>query len=221
MALDYGKYNSSGMLLKIGYAARCKMFARFMKLANPTATDVVLDVGVTPNNLPLGNNFFEKMYPYTQNITMCTVEDASNLEIEFPGAHFVRNISGEALPFADKQFDIVFCSAVIEHVGNRQQQQIFLSELIRVGKKLFLTTPNKNFPVELHTCLPFVHWLPQKMHQKILSALGMKFYANTNNLNLLSTQQLRRFIPPPEVEVYYHRLFGFASNIILFYQSAK
>ena len=220
MKLDYGKYNSQKLVLSVACSARRKMFEKFIELAKPSPQDMVLDVGVTPNNEPEGNNFFEKMYPYTSHITMCTVEDAKNLELEFPGARWVRNVQGKPLPFKDKQFDIVFSSAVIEHVGTRQQQQFFINELIRVGRKVFLTTPNKNFPIELHTCLPFAHWLPQKIHQKILKILGMDFYARTENLNLLNKKQMVKLLSNVEgtYSLYFHHLFfGGGGLPILFY----
>ena len=201
--IDYGKYNSGGFLLWIGEKARRKMFAHFMACVKPSANDYVLDVGVTPNNGLSGNNFFEKLYPYTQNITMCAPEDAAFLEQDFSGAKFVRNIPGKPLPFADKQFDIVVCWAVLEHTGDYPQQFEFLKELLRVGKRLYLTTPNKWFPIEIHTVLPFVHWLPREIHQKILRILGMTFYADTNNLNLLTATNLREMfrsiITPPNI----------------------
>ena len=231
MYLDYGKYNSQRFVVETAYKARRSMFETFMELVCPTSDDLILDVGVTPNNTPVGNNFFEKMYPYTANITMCTIEDASNLEREFPGTRFVRSKPGKQLPFLDKQFEVVFCSAVIEHVGSRKQQYLFLKELLRVGNRLFLTTPNKNFPVELHTCLPLVHLLPQKMHQRILSALGMKFYAKTQNLNLLNRKHIKKFMSEMkkgkggggemEYTILYYRLFGLASNIILYCRAGK
>ncbi len=219
MKLDYGKYNSQKLVLSVACSARRKMFEKFIELAKPSPQDMVLDVGVTPNNEPEGNNFFEKMYPYTSHITMCTVEDAKNLELEFPGARWVRNVQGKPLPFKDKQFDIVFSSAVIEHVGTRQQQQFFINELIRVGRKVFLTTPNKNFPIELHTCLPFAHWLPQKIHQKILKILGMDFYARTENLNLLNKKQMVKLLSNVEgtYSIYFHHLFFGGGLPILFY----
>jgi len=224
--IDYGKYNNDSLFIRIGDNARRKMFAHFMNCVKPSATDTVLDVGVTPNNGPSGNNFFEKLYPYTQNITMCAPENAAFLEQDFPGAKFVRNIPGKPLPFTDKQFDIVVSWAVLEHTGDHPQQLEFLSELLRVGKRLYLTTPNRWFPVEIHTVLPFVHWFPRKIHQQILRKLGMNFYADTNNLNLLTAtnlmEMLRTIIPPLQLfyKIYFHRIFWLPSNIIL-YVSAK
>lgn len=114
---DYSLYTKKlPITAKISNHVREKMFARFMILAHPTQEDLVLDVGVTPYN-EFPNNYFERLYPWTANITMCSVEDASNLEREFPGSKFVRNEPGKPLPFRDGQFDIVFCNAVLEHVS--------------------------------------------------------------------------------------------------------
>lgn len=218
--IDYAKFNSGKIVSQVSGHARKKMFQKFMEYTTPSQEICVLDVGVTPDNKMVSNNFFEKMYPWTGNITMCSMEDAKNLEDEFPGSRFVQNKSGESLPFKTGQFDIVFCSAVLEHVGNKKEQRFFLKELIRVGKKVFLTTPNRWFPVEVHTVLPFIHWLPQNIHQKILRMLGRDFYAKTSNLNLLSKRQLNRMLSSIKAPVHWtfsqYRLFGMTSNIILY-----
>lgn len=219
---DYGVYNNISIIAKVGYTARKKMFARFKEFSHPGEGDLVLDVGVTPINAPPANNFFEKQYPWTDHITMCSVEDASNLEIEFPGSKFARNESGKPLPFQENEFDIVFCSAVLEHVGDRNAQEFFLNELIRIGKKVFLTTPNQWFPIEVHTVLPFIHWLPQPIHQKLLRLLGKDFFATTENLNLLSRGTLKQMLFSTNTSVRWtfssYRLLGWTSNILLYYR---
>jgi len=94
-----------------------------------------------------------------------------------------------------------------------------LSECLRVARKIYLTTPNKAFPVEFHTYLPFVHYLPRAAHQKILSALGLDFWANTQNLNLLTKIKLLSLIPESEVQFasfFCNRLLGFPANLILY-----
>jgi len=203
----------------ISHKARNKMFNHFVSLAKPAEKDKVLDMGVTPDTSLIESNYFEKMYPYTHNITMSTVEDASNLESIFKGATFVKNKAGDAFPFENKQFDILFCSAVIEHVGGDNEQRFFIQECVRVAKKIYLTTPNKSFPVEFHTYLPFVHYLPQHIHQKILRGLKMDFWAETSNLNLFTSKKLYSMIPSDvckNARIYYNRLFGFTTNLILY-----
>ena len=118
-----------------------------------------------------------------------SIEDAGFITHQFPGITFVQT-GKYGLPFKDKTFDIVFCSAVLEHVGNRECQKQFVKELLRVSQRFFITTPNKQFPLEVHTFLPFLHWFPQKIHQSILRSSGMEFWARTENLNLLTSQSL-------------------------------
>jgi hypothetical protein len=62
------------------------------------------------------------------------------------------------MPFAAKEFDWVFSNAVIEHVGDAEDQFHFLLELLRVARNVFFTTPNRFFPVETHTRVLFSHW---------------------------------------------------------------
>jgi len=203
---------------KVSYKARQKMYAHFMDITSPSEVSNLLDIGVTPDTSLPESNFLEKWYPWTHNIIMTSVEDATNLEIEFKRAKFVRTIPGAAFPFIDKQFDIVFCSAVLEHVGDYPAQAFFIHECLRVGKKLYLTTPNKNFPIEMHTYLPLVHLLPRKIHQGILRFLGMDFFAKTENLNLLTSKNIKQLLPNNiyRYEISYNKTFGLKSNIILF-----
>ena len=201
---------------RVSYQARKKMFHHFTTLTNPKHTDLILDVGVTPDCSLQESNYFEKLYPYPSNITMCSIEDASNLEKIFAGTKFVR-LDGGAFPFDDKQFDILFCSAVLEHVGNNEAQGFFIRECLRVAKCIYLTTPNKHFPVEFHTILPLIHLLPQPIHQRLLRMLGMDFWAKTENLNLLSKRTLSELIPPGyEAQIHVNRLLGIVSNLILY-----
>ena len=47
----------------------------------------------------------------------------------------------------DGTFDVVFSNAVIEHVGGEEEQLRFVAEALRVGRRAFITTPNRLFPV--------------------------------------------------------------------------
>ena len=185
-----------------------------MEVMVPTPSCRVLDVGVTPDHTLIESNFFERFYPYKKQLVTTGIEDASFLEREYPGCLFVR-ASGEALPFIDEAFDIVFCSAVLEHVGGYTRQRDFVSELLRVSRHFFLTTPNRQFPVEFHTILPFIHWLPQHIHQAILRGIGLEFWSRTENLNLLTPGKLIDLFPPEvELSIYKYRLLGMPSNLV-------
>ena len=62
-------------------------------------------------------------------------------------------------------------------------------------KKYFLiTTPNRFFPIDFHTKLPFLHMLPKNIHRMILTLLNLKEYAKEENLNLLGYKDLNKLI---------------------------
>ena len=190
------------------------MLHRFLTALQPGPKTRVLDLGVTPDLVLPESNHFEQRYPFPSSLTAASIEDIAPLRQRFPNIEFVR-IGPGRLEFADDSFDLVFCSAVLEHVGNEEQQRQFIAEVMRVGKAFFLTTPNRWFPLEFHTLLPLLHWLPQPRHQQILRALGKPFWASTDNLNLLSAGRLRGLFPAQQpVAIERVRLFGWTSNLI-------
>jgi SAM-dependent methyltransferase len=77
---------------------------------------------------------------------------------DYPGP-FVQADAAEGLPFAAEEFDLVYCSSVIEHVPPVRREP-FAAELRRVGRGFYVQTPAFSFPIEPHALLPFAHWLP-------------------------------------------------------------
>jgi SAM-dependent methyltransferase len=194
--------------------ARRAMFDEFLSATGARAGQRVVDVGVTPDTSLPDSNAFVRFWPTKETLTVTSIEDASNLETAFPGVRFVQT-AGVELPFADGEFDVAHSSAVLEHVGDRDRQRAFVHEVCRVARVVFLTTPNRWFPLELHTFLPLVHWLPQPRHQQVLRTVGLRFWAETDNLNLLSASSLRSLFPPDAtISVHRHRLLGLTSNLV-------
>ena len=216
-AIDYFSYSNpfTGVRTFFAVRARHKMYKKFIKICTPSSEDEVLDLGVTPDSKLDENNFFEKLYPYKNKITIASIEDCSFLVKKYELKEFVQNHPKEALPFSDKQFDILFCSAVIEHVGTREDQKFFLEECLRVAKRVFITTPNRWFPIEMHTIIPFLHWLPQKSFQKIMRVLKKDFWADINNLNLLSKADIKKMFADNELIISSIRTMGIRSNLLI------
>lgn len=199
---------------RISTRVRNKIYKSFAELAEPTAELKVLDVGVTSNRRS-DSNFFEACYPHKEQITAVGLEDASFLSEMYPGLTYIQ-ADAMQLPFADRSFDIATSWAVIEHVGSREQQRRFLSEMARVSRKLFVTTPNRWYPVEFHTVLPFLHWLPPSQFRQILKGLKKDYFAEEANLNLLSERDFIELLPAGmKVTTAHAHLLGPVSNLVL------
>jgi SAM-dependent methyltransferase len=110
---------------------------------------------------------------------------------DYPGP-FVRADAAAGLPFADEQFDLVYCSSVIEHVAP-ERRAAFAAELRRVGRGWFVQTPAFSFPIEPHALLPFAHWLPVSLRRRYwrLGAAG-----DWEEISLLRRWQLERLFGP-------------------------
>lgn len=218
------QYNVAGadsLAVKLAGYQRRRMFDRFMAAVQPRPDDCMLDIGVTAERSYPSSNYFEKWYPYKNRITAAGLDDAAFLEEEFPGLRFVK-ADGRNLPFADNTFDYVHSSAVIEHVGSFEQQIAMIAECVRVARKgIFLTTPNRWFPVEFHTVTPLLHWLPAPAFRAAMRRTGREFFADEANLNLMSRSSLTSAAERAGAfgkfsgEVDSVALGGWASNLLL------
>jgi SAM-dependent methyltransferase len=132
--------------------ARARRHARFFALARLTPGARVLDLGC-------GRIGLRALEPELDITGVDLLERP-----DYPGP-FVRADATAGLPFADGQFDLVYCSSVIEHV-QRSQRAAFAAELRRVGRGWFVQTPAFSFPIEPHSLLPAAHWLPPRMRER-------------------------------------------------------
>jgi SAM-dependent methyltransferase len=110
---------------------------------------------------------------------------------DYPGP-FVRADAAAGLPFADDEFDLVYCSSVIEHVAP-SRREAFAAELRRVGRGWFVQTPAFSFPVEPHALLPFAHWLPVVLRERYWR-LGAA--DNWEEISLLRRAEVQRLFGP-------------------------
>ena len=115
--------------------------------------------------------------------------------------------------------DLVICNATIEHVGKLKNQIKMCENIIKLSKKYFIiSTPNRYHPIEFHTKIPLLHFLPKNVHRFILKLFGLDFFSKEENLNLLSYKNLKEIMKKANhqnFEIKSINLFFFKSNFIL------
>ena len=132
--------------------ARARRHARFFALTRLRPGARVLDVGC-------GQVGLRTLEPQL-DITGVDVAERP----DYPGP-FVRADASAGLPFASGEFDLVYCSSVIEHV-HPARRAAFAAEIRRVARGWYVQTPAFSFPLEPHSLLPGAHWLPPPLRRR-------------------------------------------------------
>ncbi len=179
---------------------RERKYQLFIELMKPHLETSILDVGFTEEEYRPSDNILEKSYAFSEKITALGIDQPVKFSARYPKVKAIV-YDGKKFPFSDSQFDLCWSNAVLEHVGGEEAQVLFLQEIKRVGKKAFISTPNKWFPLELHTKFPLLHWLPKVMFDKILTLTG-KSWAAGDYMHLLSLKQVQRLLEKAGIEDY-------------------
>ena len=193
----------------LGNKFRKKRFSFFLKkfdsLNKPiTLLDIGGKINFWENRGLAGNNDYkitvlniEKEKSNYSNIN-CLIGDATNLN-----------------QFKNKSFDIVHSNSVIEHLYNFENQKKMVSEIMRVGKKHIVQTPNKYFFLEPHYLLPFFDIIPKKLKYFILTKTKLsrlkkwdKKFASQyiEEIRLLSLKEMKELFP--NSKIYFEKFLG-------------
>jgi hypothetical protein len=129
---------------------------------------------------------------------------------------------GTAMNFRDKEFDVVHSNSVIEHLTDWEHQKAFASEIRRVGKKIWVQTPARYFPVEPHYIDFICHWFPKSIQRKLIrnfSFWGLLTRPSqedidfcVNSIRLLSRAEFQELFPDCRIQV--ERVLGWPKSYI-------
>ncbi|HVL58035.1 MAG TPA: methyltransferase domain-containing protein [Burkholderiaceae bacterium] len=189
---------------------RMQMFVSAMQ---PAPTSRILDLG--------GTAFIWQYIGMQPQITLL------NLDPQHDGIQYPPNIKyvvGNAtrLPYRDGEFDIVFSNSVIEHVGDWEEISRFAAEARRVGRKLWVQTPAREFVIEPHVIAPLVHWLPRRAQVFLIRWFSVWGWVTRpsrerveeflDGTRLLRKSEFEQLFPDCEIRV--ERWFGLPKSFI-------
>lgn len=175
-------------------AARNRIYRDLMAHMRPSRSDRVLDVGVS-DVVNDGANVLERVYPYQRNITACGLGSGHAFRAAFASAKYVHIRPNVQLPFEDGSFEIATSNAVLEHVGSFEHQAFFVRELCRIAQRVFISVPNRFFPIEHHTALPILHY-GDSTFRMACRMTGKSEWAETENLILMTRKRLLQLAAP-------------------------
>lgn len=122
-----------------------------------------------------------------------------------PTRHRFTWVEGDACDvrqFGDRQFDVVFSNSVIEHVGGPDRQAAFAREVRRLGRRYWVQTPSKYFPVEAHCGMPFWWFYPESVRRFFIARWRAKLPEWTEMVEgttVLTRDWLRALFPGARV----------------------
>ena len=216
----YREVSPGSVAEKLLISARDRIFKDFTAHMHPLPSDQILDVGVS-DVVNDGANVLERSYPHQKNITACGLGTGVQFEKAFPLVRYIQIEPNVRLPFDDNTFDIATSNAVLEHVGSLENQSFFVHELCRVARRVFISVPNRFFPIEHHTALPIAHY-QDNIFQIACWITGKSEWARDENLILMTRKRLWQLAAPIRkraVVGYTGLLLGpFSSNLYLAFQ---
>lgn len=199
--------------LSVANKLRQRRFAFFHSLLEQLKKPItVLDVGGTVEYWQLRNSALLTDLRIT----------VLNLQQQQSSHPNISTTAGNALKleYPDRHFDVVFSNSVIEHVGDYSAQQQMAKEVIRVGKRYFVQTPNKYFPIEPHFLFPYFQLLPVSLQTHLLMNFNLGWYKRNpdyqnaretvQSVKLLSKSELLKLFPG--ATIYKERIFGLVKS---------
>jgi len=200
---------------QVTMALKRKRVERFVEACGLGPDHTILDLGSEDGS------YLASCYPYPQKIVLADVDEGPMRDgVQRFGLKGYEVIPRDgALPFAPGAFDAVWCNSVIEHVtlpradlatvGDAEfqrradgHQREFAAEIARVGRAYFVQTPHRHFPVEAHSWLPFMQYLPQDLRWKASRALKPVWVKKWKaDFHLYDAARFRRHFPDASIEI--------------------
>ena len=168
-------------------------------------------------------NIFDDSFLRKHNVSITlaniTLDSCNKLGEHFK---FVEVDACNLSMFEDDHFSLVHSNSVIEHVGGWQRIKLFAEEVQRVAPRYYIQTPNFWFPIEVHSIVPFWHWLPLPIRAAMIRSFPVGTYPRVFDVFgsiekaeekfLLTRRMVQALFPNAKITI--ERFFGLPKSII-------
>lgn len=171
-------------------------------LPNPIS---VLDIGGS-------QAYWEMMRPADPELVARLRVTLLNLRPMPVSGHDFCSLAGDARDlscFRSGEFDLVYSNSTIEHVGSFADQCRMAREVLRVGRRYCIQTPNRYFPVEPHFLFPLFQFLPVVLRVRLLQRFHLGWVPRVSDatearkvvlgIRLLTRSELRELFPDSHI----------------------
>ncbi|HOO52788.1 MAG TPA: class I SAM-dependent methyltransferase [Methanothrix sp.] len=194
--------------------ARLRRIAFFKDLMSPLPKPVkILDIGGT-------ELFWERMGFADDENYQITILNLSKTESHHTNISLVVGDARDMSEFGDEAFDVAFSNSVIEHVGGPAEQRQMAEEVMRVGRRYFVQTPNRSYPFEPHFLFPLFQFLPLNLKVFIIRRWYPRISDKEKATNAAKSVRLlgRREVADlfPDGKIWDEKLLGMTNSLVVY-----
>jgi SAM-dependent methyltransferase len=171
-----------------GQDRRLEMVRRYVDLDDASVLDVGCGIGT----------YVRRFGQYSEDVHGIEIEPERVAEASVDLPNIVLAV-GEALPYPDDRFDLVFSNEVIEHVQDDRRTAAEMVRVTRPGGTIVVFAPNRLYPYETHGAyfggryvfgnVPLVNWFPDPLRDRF--APHVRAYTMRGIESLFSGQPVR------------------------------
>lgn len=187
---------------------RLRRYERFLALCNVKPDERILDVGAGTGGA------LERFNQTNPIVALDLTPPPEGTWLDGENVTIVTADASRGLPFADREFPVVFCSSMIQYVPGSRRRAV-AAELRRVSDRYFVQTPNRRFPVDPHYQVPFIQFLPRRARRWLTNrlTLGWRSKGDDAAFEMLTRKELVSLFP--DGEIHRERVFGLTKSFMV------
>ena len=177
----------------------------------------VLDVGGTPEF------WIARGYAQRSDVEI-VLYNIERFPSELPNMTSVVGDAVDLSEFNTGAFEVVFSNSVIEHLETYERQRRMAREVMRVGRRYVVQTPNFWFPLEPHFLVPGFQFMPVRARVALLRSFSLGHYPRTADrveaeravrlIRLMTRRELEQVFPGGRIWV--EHLWGLAKSYMVY-----